>query len=315
MKKISKRLIATALLLTATIVWGAAFPIIKPGLQHMTPFQFLFYRYLFTLPFSIPYILYQLYNNRKIISQLKVFTTITLLELIGTVGYLSILYFGLQKTTSIETSLISATMTIFIVIGGVIFLKEKEQKNELLGLILAVIGTITLTLEPILLGKNALHSLSFTGNLLVLTANILGATYYILAKKHYKNLPKLFITSISFIIGLIVFLILALIEGDPRLFVNLTQPSVVIASAYMGIFGSIIGLTAYIAGQNLIEASEASLFSYLQPLIAIPIAMIFLGETLTWPMILAIILISGGVILAQIRMSRATAFSEQKPKL
>jgi len=54
----------------------------------------------------------------------------------------------------------------------------------------------------------------------------------------------------------------------------------------------------------LIEASEASLFTYLQGVVAIPVAWLFLAEIPTWPMIIAIFIISFGVYLAEYRPKR-----------
>lgn len=71
----------------------------------------------------------------------------------------------------------------------------------------------------------------------------------------------------------------------------------------MAVFGSIVGLTAYIQGQDGIESSEASLFWYLQPLIAIPLAFIVLGEKalpLQW---LGLGLVLIGVAIAERRTS------------
>ena len=77
---------------------------------------------------------------------------------------------------------------------------------------------------------------------------------------------------------------------------------VLLAVLYMSLFGSIIGLTAYIKGQDGMEASEASLFTYLQPLVYIPLSVLWLHEQLTLTMLVAMVLIGIGVYSAEKRV-------------
>lgn len=302
----SRRRKAYLALLINAILWGAALPIIKPALNHVSPYQYLFYRYLLAIPFSIPPLIFLI---RKYKPKAKTFLTIIGMELIAITGALSFLYEGLKRTTSLQATLIANAAPILIIIGGVIFLKEKEERHELTGLIFAIAGMTLLILEPLISGRNHLGGFSLTGNLLVLGHNFFWATYLLLAKKFYKNIPKLLIGFTSLWIGLISFFILAFITSSELSLAsffqsnieNLQIPSVFFASIYMALFGSIVANTAYIYGNNLIEASEASLFSYLQPLIAIPLATLWLKEPINFIIIIALVLTTSGVIIAERR--------------
>jgi drug/metabolite transporter (DMT)-like permease len=144
--------------------------------------------------------------------------------------------------------------------------------------------------------------------LLIALSNVTAAIYYVLAKKYYRNWPKLFVAGISFWVGLGSFFILSLGQQDwqvGQLWQAIGQdwqhPAVWIASGYMAIFGSIIGLTAYIQGQNEIEASEAGVFSYLQPLVYLPLSAWLLQEQLGLWQGLALGVILVGVILTETR--------------
>ncbi|MBP9700700.1 EamA family transporter, partial [Candidatus Woesebacteria bacterium] len=80
---------------------------------------------------------------------------------------------------------------------------------------------------------------------------------------------------------------------------DFTSLRVIIVVVFAAVFGSIIGLTAYIKGQAGIEASEAGLFTYLQPVISIPLAVILLGEKIGGFEIAAMLLILSGVWIAE----------------
>lgn len=292
-----------ALLINA-IIWGAALPVVKPALSYVTPYQYLFYRYIIAVPFSIPFLvlLFQKYKPK-----LKTIFTILALELIPITAALSFIYEGLKRTTSLEATLIANASPIFIIIGAVLFLHEKEERHELMGLILAIAGVTLLTLEPVISGRNHL-GFSFTGNLLVLGHNLCWSSYVLLAKRFYKNVSKLLVGFLSLWVGLISFFLLTLLTSPAtnsglikEALLNLSIPSVLFASIYMAILGSIVAVPAYIYGNSLIEASEASLFAYLQPVITIPLATLWLKEPINFTIILALILSTSGVFLAERR--------------
>jgi drug/metabolite transporter (DMT)-like permease len=69
----------------------------------------------------------------------------------------------------------------------------------------------------------------------------------------------------------------------------------------MAIGGSIIAFWAYQEGQKRIEASEAAIFTYLQPAFSIPLSLIWLKEPFTPVTILATVIIISGVYLSEKR--------------
>ena len=77
---------------------------------------------------------------------------------------------------------------------------------------------------------------------------------------------------------------------------DITATSVQRAVLYMATLGSIVALSAYIKAQDNIEASEASIFRYLQPLVYIPLAIIFLKESFTIVHFVGLLLIFSGVL-------------------
>ena len=287
-----------ALLLNA-VLWGIAPPLAKLALAHTSPFHWLFYRFLFAAIISLPLLIWLLLKHRP---QLKQILLIIGLELIGTTAVLSTFYLGLELTTATETALISQAAPIFVILGGILFLREREEKHEWIGLTLAIAGTTVLTLEPIT--TNA----SPWGNLLILTQDLLWAGYLIAAKRLYRPISKLLVSSISFWVGLVTFFPLTFLEAPASsLFTDLTIPIVLTSSLYMATFGSIIAATLYIYGQNLIEASEATLFTYLQPLISLPLAAFWLKDRLTPTTIISGLVIAVGVYLAERRPKKLVA--------
>ncbi|MBN1331846.1 DMT family transporter [Candidatus Dojkabacteria bacterium] len=305
MKLSSQRKTAYLYLIINAILWGASPPIVKFAFNEgLDAFRFLFYRYLFAAILAIPILIYYWPKiNRKITKIRK----IILLEILGITVSLSLLYYGLSKTSSIEASLISTTTPILVTMGGIWFFREREEKHELTGMFLAVIGTILLVVIPVFVESETKFAFSLEGNLLVLGQCITTAAYLIIAKNLYKKLPHFFVTSVSFYVGLISFFLISWIDAGSlsSLFefmsTDFSHPSYLFASIYMAFFGSIIAVSLLIKGQTLIEISESSLFTYLQPLIAIPISILWLGERVIPFQFIALAMVATGVFIASRR--------------
>jgi len=299
-----KRLRAYFYLLINTLCWGAAFIIVAPALNHTSPFQFLFYRFALASLFIAPVLFYYLRKKQS----WKHIWKIIGIELLGTVICLSLLYAGLARTTAIETSILATTTPLFIIFASILFLRERETRREWLGLTVSVAGILLIAALPLLNGEVGLSRISLVGNILVLLANCATALYAIIIKSHYKKIPPFLAVAISFWLGAVVFGFLSLANSNfslPLLISTIAtdwqQPAVVFASLYMAIFGSIIGLTAYIKGQNLIEASEASVFYYLQPLVYLPLGVLILGEHISPYQIFGLAAILVGVWISERR--------------
>ena len=296
-----KRRLAYLVLGINTIVWGLAAPVVKPALAFIAPEKFLFYRFLIAGLVSLP-ILVWTFKSRKWKSNelLKVVG----LELVGTTLILWMIYQALSLTSAIETSLIYSTSPLFVILAGIIFLKERETKREWRGLAIALIGTVLITAEPLIAGQLAgAGQGSAIGNILILIQNLVWAGYLVAAKKVYRKLPKLGVVAVSLLVGMISFFILSLPQGNPlmSLTADLPFPAVQLAVWYMAIFGSIIGATTYLIGQNLIEVSEATVFTYAQALVALPVAVWWLGEGLSPIALVGIVVVAIGVYLTEKR--------------
>ena len=304
-KQKNTRLFSYALLLINVVCWGALLPIIKPSLNVTTPFRYLFYRFVLASILVIPVLIYYW---PKVKNKAKNILMICGIELIGTTLTLSLLYFGLRVTSALEASILVTTFPIFITIAGICCLKEKEERHEWIGLGIAFLCTVLLTAIPLLKSSHLPSSVSLIGNILIIGQNIFNAIYFILGKKYYHNLPKLFVTSISFYLGAVSFFLLSLTEvhfSTQALWqaaqIDSQSPLVWLAVIYAAIFGSIIGLTTMIKGQDGIEVSEAGLFGYLQPLVFIPLSVWWLRESFTWTQFLLLLGVIFGVYISERR--------------
>lgn len=290
----SRRLAYLALLYNA-IVWGAAFPIVKPVFAYLTPLQFLFFRYLSSGILSMPILIsFYIKKHPNISNIIKP----VLLELSGLALPIYLLYEGMSRTSALEASLIGSTGPLFVILGGIIFLNERESKKEWQGLALSFLGSFILILEPLWNGHGFIGS-SLVGNLLILSHNILFAIYAITAKKMYKKKPPLSLGSLYYLGTAGVYALI--LSGNQQFpsFTLLLNQGVILPILYMSILGGIIANIFYLFAASRIEVSEANLFTYLNGIFAIPSAFFLLGEKPSLTTAFAILIIAYGVYRAE----------------
>ncbi len=291
----SKRSFAYALLLLNTILWGLSPPIIKVALNFVSINQFLLGRYLLASLIFLPIYLLTQQKTYFVIRNLKL---VILLALLGTPLTLIPLYEGIKLTSSIESSILTATGPLLIIIGGRIFLQEKITQNEKIGLVIALIGTLLLTLGP-LVSDGVGFKISLLGNLLILGSNLIWTAFLLLVKKLKVDASQ--ISLVSYLTAIPVFALLLFFEKPNILNSSFIIPnsSAVLGIAYMAIAGSIIAFWAYTKGQEYVEASEAAVFTYLQPLITFPLAYFWLHESISSVGLAACLLIAAGVYVSE----------------
>src|SRR3989344_3175896 len=104
-----------ALITTATI-WGSTIVVAKGTFDVLSPLEFLYFRYLLATLVSLPFLIFLLLKLRP---KRSTILKISILEILGTALPLLLLYEGVNRTSAIESSLISATSPLFTVLGGI----------------------------------------------------------------------------------------------------------------------------------------------------------------------------------------------------
>ncbi len=293
-----KRKLAYFAAIANAFIWGAALPLVKPALSHISPHQFLFLRYLVAAPILLPFLIISLIKNPL---STKQFIKILLLEFLSMI-VLYLIYIGLDKTAALQASFLLNTKPIFTILAGVFIFKEIAERNELTGMILAVIGIGLVISTPIIYGEQLANtSFSLAGNSIIFIALLLDVLRLLGVNKFYGKINKLTIVSISTLIGLILFSTIGYFTNTIPSLSVMNQLSVALPVIYMGTLGTILAFTFQFIAYTHIEASEAALFSYLQPLVYIPLSVIWLKDTLLPTQLAGIIIIAFGVFIAEKR--------------
>jgi drug/metabolite transporter (DMT)-like permease len=147
------------------------------------------------------------------------------------------------------------------------------------------------------------------GNILIIIAGIVWAVFTLISKKNFlpgskqgHHFSPSLITLHSSVVGLVTFGLLAYIEQGyvlPPVNFIFSSANVFWGVFYMSVFSFLLAYFLYEYAMNKIPISQGSIFTYLHPLFALPVAYYWLGETISIPFIIGALFIAIGVVFAE----------------
>lgn len=298
-------------LLVASAIWGIAGPIIKFTLGGVEPLLFLVYRFGISSLLAVlvfPKITFRLPKEPKVLLWLFLAGLFS-----STIG-IGLLFFGLKDTTVLDMTLITLMAPLLAAESGVRFLHERITLREKLGMGIALIGTLFIVIEPLTSGFG--DGLKTSGNALILLYLLSTIVPAILTKKLLRAKVKpLTITNMEFLIGFVTLLPFALYQyGGVEIVgtVKRVAPEFHLGVFYMALLSGSLAYYLYNRAQKSIEVGEAAVFSYLYPLFAAPLAVLWLGEKINSQFIVGAIVIALGVFIAEYKRTKLSKIKTEK---
>lgn len=293
------------LLLIATVIWGVAGPVIKYTLEFFPPIIFLFYRLALAGGFAAITLSFSHHAGWPKDHGQK-FWILMFCFLSSTVA-LALLFLGYAKTSALTGSILSAVYPILTALIGMWFLHEHITHRENIGMGIALAGTALIVAEPYLTGLPSASS-SLEGELLVIASLIVGVIATVLAKLLLRHKLSAFaLTQLTFLVGFITTIPIALHYYS---FAEIIQ-SIMSAplGAHLGVLfmAFVSGTIAYSIwniGQKSIEIGESAMFSYLYPIITLPLSLFWLHEHISWIYVLSAAVIAVGIWVAETKPAK-----------
>ena len=278
---------ATFALLGTVLLWSYMVVISRQIVFDIDPVTVLFLRLLIASIFFLPFFIFN--HTWKKPHFLKL-----LLISLGSTTNLTFFILGIKYTTASASQIVYAAMPILIFTYGRLILKEKQTPIKITGIIIGFLGLLLIGFLSAI-EKGATITGTLYGNILISIA-MLGWTFYLLTSKKiskYFNPIELGSTSIlvSFIISTVIF------------FVNqsLTHSSLILNKGqfftifYIGFAGTFLTYLLYQYAVKHSSPLKVSLTSYIQPVTTAFLAILILGEKLTYYFIIGSIFVLLGV--------------------
>lgn len=260
-------------MVVAAFFWAGAFIAGKFGVSELSPVMLTYLRFFFAVIVLFPYMIYKSGNQWTLARE--DYITVIRLAVIGMIGYHLPFFLALKFTTASKAAMINASNPLITAFLAAFFLKDKLTLKRLAYILLAFTGVI-LTITDWQL--NQLFNLGVNkGDLIMLGAASLWATYSIFVKKATEKIDPLKLTSYTFLFCVLLLTPLALKEivFDGALQVSKGAYGAVI---YMAIFPTVIGYTIQQMSIKAIGPAKTALFINLVPVFSTVMAMFFLKE-------------------------------------
>lgn len=192
------------------------------------------------------------------------------------------------------TSLLTALSPIIVFLGSLIFGLQKPSLRGFIGVIIGFSGVAFIFRD----GIGDLLDPNYKTGITYLAMAILGwAVGTIYTKKYTHKSSNIFLDLFyQFAYAAVAQLIIASIVS-PATKVSTWSLESMGAIIYLGAFGSVIGFFCYIYALKKVSATEVSILSYFNTIIAIFLGWLILNETVTFDLLIATALIILGVFI------------------
>lgn len=290
-----KKSIVYILLALASVIWGVSFIMTKELFNsepHITVFIILTFRLILATVVTIPslLILRKLEPIKK--GDLKWFLILAILEpFIYSICETS----GVQLVSGSMSSIIVATIPLFVPLGMAVVYREKIPVVTILGLLLSFAGLAVMLLFG---GSNNLDT-NPVGLAWLFAAVITAVVFTLVLVKLVNRYRPLTITAYQNLFGCIYFLPLMLLMDGSQLPLLSYSGKMIGLLLALGVFCSTLAYVCYNVGVARLGATAACIFNNVIPVFSLIAALIIGQETLTWAKPIGIAIVIAGVILAQ----------------
>ncbi|WP_131536774.1 DMT family transporter [Pedobacter nototheniae] len=201
------------------------------------------------------------------------------------------------------TSLINATSPLAVFLGCVALRIQKASLKGFIGVFIGFLGIVFIFRD----GINDLLDPGYRNGILSLVVAVTGWTIgTIYSKKHSGKAENIFLNLFyQFVFSAIVQLGLAFIFSGKADVVSWKTESI-LATVYLAVFGSVLAYFCYHYALKKVSASEVSILTYFNTVIAIFLGWLILNEDVNFDLIIATALIIAGVFVTNYKKKTLT---------
>jgi len=269
------------LMFTLILFWGSSFVVVKIALQEgLTPiavatFRFLIAGGLFLITIPIEK---KMKRNYKLLVEKKDFPMLLFLALTGVTFFFIAQYTGIQMAgASIAAILVCLLSPILITVLSIIIFKEHLMKKQVFGIGIAAVGTvIVVTGGTMSFSSNREFLL---GSLILLFTPVLWATYSLVGKKIMGRYSPFLVAVYVNVLGGLCLIPFSLAEHS---FYQIFTMSLNgwLAIFFLAVTCSLLGYYIWLYVMKQVGAAITSSFLFVEPLVTVLFAIMFVGERL-----------------------------------
>ena len=292
-------LLAEVAVLVMALIWGVNYSVIKYGMTLVAPMAYNTLRV--ALAAATLLLIAKAFGGPR--PARRDVITLLLLGVLGNGIYQMLFAEGVSRTRAGEAALVVGASPALIALFGRLKGVERVTARGAIGIGLSIFGVAFVVLGRAATGAS-MNDGSLLGDLLVLCGSVCWAIYTVYLIPFTTRVSGLYVVALS-LAGGSAFL---LVVGAPALLAQDWQipAGAWLALLYSGLGALVVAYLLWYRGVKVLGPTRTALYANLQPLIALLVAWITLGETPTaWQGVGAATIV-GGVLLTRVPASEAS---------
>lgn len=292
----SKSVISWLILFSCNLMWAFHFTSIKLVQDQVGPYFTVWAPMLLATIFLAPFVIKDFKKGGKKPKDILIFVQLAAL---GAFPSQVLMTYGTQYSLASNSAILVLTLPVITAVFAFLILKEKMNRIRWISFAIAIIGVALCSTDDI--KKMDLSSRYALGNLLIFLAIIGNAYYNVGCKKiaeQYTEMEMVFYTYLVMVI-----LLAPLVwYYEPNMYKNIpdytTQTWIGMTS--LTLFHNFLSMLLFFKALKNLDATQVALSNYMITFIGLPIAAIWLGETLKTQAIIGGVLVLASTLILTI---------------
>lgn len=214
-------------------------------------------------------------------------------------AFFALIYLAAQRLPTSIASTIMAASPVALMLMAWAIVAERPRLVPLAGAAIGIVGVATMLLG----GGGSVDALGVAASV---TAMLMSATGYVLAKRWSGEVELLASTSWQLVAGGLLLLVpAALVEGAPPAL----DVQAALGFTYVTVVATAVAFVAWFGGLSHLPASTVGLVGLLNPVTGVLLGTLLAGELLTWRQALGIALVLAGIATGRTRLPTPRLFS------
>lgn len=267
-----------------TILIFSTLEVVSSSLKGMIhPTQLIFIRFLIGGLALLPWVIAKKEKLTK-----KDWLFFAGLGILNTVISMGSLQMAISLGKASTAAILISSNPIFVVMFSVLLLKEKVTKNNIICMVLGVVGITLIIYKGSSTGDTAVSL--FLG----VISSVTFGLYSVLGKMKADNISSITMISLSAIIGSLCTIPVLMYM---RLPVFYFPKEGLLRIMYLGLVLSGLAYITFIEALKILSASKGSMVFFLKPAVATVLAVVFLGETISIRTVFGMVLVAIGILI------------------
>jgi len=282
-----KGIIAWITLLFCNLIWSFHFTSIKLTQDQVGPYFTVWAPMLLATIFLFPFVVKDFRKSRKRIKDVLVFVQLGALGAFPSQVFMT---YGTQYSLASNAAILVLALPVITAVFAFLILKEKMNKIRWASFAIAIIGVVLCSTNDI--RQVDLSSKYALGNLLIFLAIIGNAYYNVGCKKVADRFTEMEMVFYTYLV-LVIMLTPMVLYYEPGMFAKVPHftTKTWLGMGSLTLFHNFLSMLLFFKVLKFLDATQVALSNYMITFLGLPIAAIFLGETLSFQSVV------GGVLV------------------